>query len=409
MIPFPQGPHRLADEQSLVRSVVTALPRTYAVVFYSTDARFGWAMLLLSLIVPWVGLAGLAGVVAAAGLAWVLNVDRGWIRTGFALFNPLLACSAVVLAGRSSGWATSVIVLLWAAAVVVSLMVTIGMQGWLGSRVGLSVQSLPAVIVVGLLHWSGLGSAGQGLAAGTAAWLQVDLVALPDFLRGFFRAFAAMAFHGSDLAGVLVYVAFVLSSPLGALMATVGYVAGAATLGLLGLPVGPLGTGWCGFNFLLAGIALGAGYQVPNRASLVLAVVGAALTALVAVGLGVAMGWFRLSPGALPYNLVVLTLVAALRLLPRPAGLVVSPWTTLQPEGTARLVQVNALRFPDFYQPAVFLPGVGPRVVTQGFDGELTHRGLWRHGLDFETPGGAGSWDAGSGDLREFLIFESPV
>ena len=47
-----------------------------------------------------------------------------------------------------------------------------------------------------------------------------------------------------------------------------------------------------------------------------LAVVGAALTALVAVGLGVAMGWFRLSPGALPYTLVVLSTVAALRSMP---------------------------------------------------------------------------------------------
>jgi urea transporter len=167
----------------------------------------------------------------------VLNVDRGWIRSGFALFNPLLACSAVVLAGRSNGWATEVIVLLWAAAVMVSLVLTIGMQGWLGSRMGLSVQSLPAVIVGVLLHWCGLGSAGQGIGVGTAAWLQVDLVMLPDFLRAFFRAFGAIAFHGSDVAGLLVYVAFVLSSPLGAVMATVGYVAGTTTLHLLGLPV----------------------------------------------------------------------------------------------------------------------------------------------------------------------------
>lgn len=409
MIPFPQGPHRLADEKSWLRSVLAGLPRTYAVVFYSTDVRFGWALLLLSLIVPWVGLAGLAGVVAAAGLAWVLNVDRGWIRTGFALFNPLLACSAVVLAGRSNGWAPEVIGLLWAAAVIASLVVTIGLQGWLASRLGLSVQSLPAVVVVALLQWVGLGSGGQGVAAGTAAWLQVDWHLLPDFLRAFFRAFGAMAFHGSDVAGILVYVAFVLSSPLGALMATVGYAAGALTLYYLGLPIDPMGTGWCGFNFLLAGVALGAGYQVPNRSSLGLAVVGAGLTALVAVGLSVGLGWLRVSPGALPYNLVVLTLVAALRLLPRPAGLIVSPWTTLQPEGTARLVQLGALRFPDYYQPALFLPGVGPQVITQGFDGALTHRGAWRYGLDFESPGGAGSWDAGSGDLREFAIFESPV
>ncbi len=410
MIPFPQGTHRAADEKSLPRSIIAALPRTYAIIFYSTDLRFGWAMLALNLCVPWIGLAGLAGVLAAACLAWVLQVDRGWIRSGFALFNPLLACSAMVLAGMLGGWAPGVIVMLWAAAAVFSLLLTIGMQGWIGSRMGLSVQSLPAVIVVCLLHFTGVGSGGQQVVAQVAsATSQIDLLAMPDVLQGFFRAFAAMVFQSSAGAGILVYVALVFSSPLGAVMATLGYVAGAATLWMLGLPMGATGTTWCGFNFLLAGVALGAGYQVPNRASLLLAVVGGGMTALVAVALSVWMGWFGLGVGALPYNLVVLGVMAALRLLPRPIGLIVSPWTTLQPEGMARLMQISALRFPHYYQPAVFLPGAGERVVTQGFDGALTHRGWWRHALDFEVPGAAGSWNADGAELRDFGIFETPV
>ena len=409
MIPYPQGVHRQADEKSLLLSLAAALPRTYAILFYSTDVRFGWVVLGLSLFVPWVGMAGLAGVVAAAGLAWLLKVDRGWIRTGFALFNPLLACSAITLAGRVGGWAPGVMGVLWAAAVVLALLLTVGMQGWIGSRVGLSVQSLPAVMVVGLLHFTGIGAGGQGTGEAFAAGIQADLLCMPDVLRGFFRAFAAMVFQASDVIGILVYVALVMSSPLGALMATTGYVAGAAALHLLGWPLNAAGTAWCGYNFLLAGVALGAGYQVPNRSSLVLAAAGGGMTALVAVALSVGLAGLGLSPGAMPYNLVVLGTMAALRLLPRPAGLHASPWTTLQPEATVRMVQIKALRFPDYYTPAVFLPCAGERVITQGFDGLLTHRGVWRHALDFEVPGAAGSWDPGSGDLREFGIFETPV
>ena len=76
MIPFPQGAHRLADEKSLPRSIIAALPRTYAVIFYSTDARFGWAMLALNLLVPWVGVAGLAGVLAAGRVVSALVVGE---------------------------------------------------------------------------------------------------------------------------------------------------------------------------------------------------------------------------------------------------------------------------------------------------------------------------------------------
>ena len=241
------------------------------------------------------------------------------------------------------------------------------------------------------------------------AWLQVDLLAMPGFMRAFFRAFAAMVFQGSDLTGVLVYLAFVMSSPLGGLMATVGYAAGAAALWLLGLPVGVEGTTWCGYDFLLAGVALGAGYHVPNKASLALAAAGAALTAVVAVAASVLLGMLALSPGALPYNLVVLGTMAALRLRTRTGGLLASPWTALQPEGVARLVQITRLRFPDFFQTALFLPCAGETVITQGFNGRITHKGAWRHALDFEMPGGAGSWHAGDGQLAGFAIFGAPV
>ncbi|MBN8457031.1 MAG: urea transporter [Verrucomicrobia bacterium] len=409
MIPLRQEIHVGEAGPGFWRVLCEAVPRTYAIVFYSADARFGWAMLALSLCLPWVALAGVAGVALALAAGWWIGVDRGWLRGGFALFNPLLACSAVVLTGRASGWDTGVIVLLWAAAALLTLALTVGLQGWVASRIGLSVQSVPAVIVVALLGWCGGVSGGQGLPVAEVYLLGGSLEALPDCLRAFFTAFGAMVFQPNETVGLLVYAALVLSSPLGALTATVGFAAGAAVMHVLGWPVTALGTAWCGFNFLLAGVALGAGYQVPNRTSLVLAAFGGGLVAVAAVGLSVGMGRLGLAPGALPYNLVVLGVMAGLRWLPQPRGLLRSPWTTLQPEATARVMQINALRFTDFLKPALFLPWTGTRVVTQGFDGDLTHRGAWRHGLDFEAPGGAGSWDAGSGDLREFAVFGTPV
>ena len=409
MIPFPQSAHRVSDESSLAKSLLAAIPRTYAVVFYSTDVRFGWALLGLSLLVPQVGLAGLAGVVLAAMAAWWLGFDRAMIRSGFLLFNPLLSCSALMLMGWTSGWSYLSTGLVWAVASVGSMMLTSGLQGWIGSRVGISVQSLPSVIVVALLHYTGMVSMGPGWGIPDPLFIKVDLLWMPDHLRAFFHAFSSMVFQSSDLVGVLIYIAFVLSSPLGGLMATVGYVVGAFTLHLLGLPVDVQGTSWCGFNFLLTGVALGAGYHVPNRSSLLLASIASMVTAVVAVAVSVMFARLSLAPGALPYNLVVLTTMAALRLVPKSGGLLASPWTTLQPEGVARLVQINRIRFPDFFKPALFLPCAGETVITQGFDGAITHQGAWRHALDFEAPGGAGSWDAGDGSLQGFRIFGAPV
>lgn len=409
MIPFPQSAHRVSDESSLAKSILAAIPRAYAVVFYSTDVRFGWALLAFSLLVPQVGLAGLLGVLLAALTAWLLGIDRSMIRSGFLLFNPLLSCSALMLMAWNSGWSHTGTALVLAAASVGSMMLTFGLQGWIGSRVGLSVQSLPSVIVTGLLHYAGLAAMGTGWSLPEPMWTQVDLRWMPEFLRAFFHAFSAMVFQSSDLVGVMIYVAFVLGSPLGGMMATIGYAVGAMTLHLLGLPTDVNGISWCGYNFLLTGVALGAGYHVPNRASLLLAVAASVVTALVAVALSVMLSRLALAPGALPYNLVVLTTMAALRLVPNPGSLLTSPWTTLQPEGVARLVQINRLRFPDFHKPALFLPCAGETVITQGFDGTLTHQGPWRHALDFEVPRGSGSWDLGDGLLQSFRIFGAPI
>nr|MCU0779833.1 M23 family metallopeptidase [Akkermansiaceae bacterium] len=409
MIPFRQTDAAVRGEPGAWRMLAHALPRAYALVFYSADARFGWVLLLVSLCVPWVGLAGLAGAAAAALLGRGLGVDRDWLWSGFALFNPMLACSAVVLAGMAGGWAPGVVVLLWAAAAAVSLALTVGLQGWLGNALGLSVQSLPAVAVVVLLNWAGAATPARVAVAATPEWLQAGLPMLPEWLRAFFAAFGGMVFHPGEVAGLLVYAALVVSSPLGAGMATAGLAGGGAALWLLGWPLNPGGTSWCGFGFLLAGIALGAGYHLPNRASMALAAAGGALVAVAAVGLWLAMSWFGQVPGALPYNLVVLALMIGVRWLAAPRGLVRSPWSTLPPEDGARVAQVNALRFPHFHLPALCLPWTGSRVVTQGFDGGLTHRGLWTHALDLEAPGGCGSWGGGGGDLREFAIFGTPV
>lgn len=409
MIPFPQNVPAASDGGSLARSLPAALPRTYAVVFYSTDVRFGWALLGLSLLVPQVGLAGLSGVLLAAVAAWALGLDRALIRSGFLLFNPLLSCSALMLMAINSGWSYSGTALVLVAASLGSMMLTSGLQGWITSRMGLSVQSLPSVVITALLHHVGMAALGSGWSLPEPLWTQVELRWMPEFLRAFFHAFSAMAFQSSDLVGVMIYVAFVLSSPIGGMMATLGYAVAALTLHLLGLPVDVAGTSWCGFNFLLAGVALGAGYHVPNRSSLLLAAAASAMTALVAVALGMLLGKIGLTPGALPYNLVVLTTMASLRLSVNPAGLLASPWTTLQPEGLARLVQINRLRFPDYHKPALFLPCAGELVVTQGFDGPLTHQGPWRHALDFESPEGAGSWDLGDGSLHAFGIFGRAV
>ena len=84
------------------------------------------------------------------------------------------------------------------------------------------------------------------------------------------------------------------TSPLAALLATASFAVGVGTMSLLGFHIAQDGAIWCGFNFLLCGIALGTAYFAPSRMSLLLALTGTLLCALVTLALSTALRYFGL-------------------------------------------------------------------------------------------------------------------
>ncbi len=119
--------------------------------------------------------------------------------------------------------------------------------------------------------------------------------------------------------------------------------------------------------------------------SLLLALTGAFLCALVTLALATALRYFGLPASVLPYNLVVLVLVYALRQRHYPAGLHPSPAPGMLPETAGRFVVLNASRFPHLQLPALDLPFKDECVITQGINGSMTHRAPWNWALDFEV------------------------
>ncbi len=398
-----------AAPPTLAATLAEGLPRAYAVLFFSANARLGWCLLAISLLDPAMGLAGLLGVCAAATLAWVLGFDTAGIRNGYLLFNPLLVCLTVGWLHGCYQFQPHIYALLWLAAVAGGLFLSVAMQQWAAVHLGMSSHSLPAVMVAYVLYFMGYALFGPPVMPSVQSNAWLDLNFLPPFVQALFQAFGAMLFQTRALPGLLVFVALAVSSPLTCLLAAAAFSVGAGTMSALGYAMNPEGVTWCGFNFLLCGIALGSGYFIVSRASLVLALSGAFLCALVALALSTALRYFGLPASALPYNLVVLVMVYALRQRRSTRGLVPSPAPGMLPESAARRVLLNAHRFPHLNVPALYLPFDGERTVTQSFDGALTHRGAWRHALDFEIEIN-GQRHSGAGDsLDDFPVFGTPV
>jgi murein DD-endopeptidase MepM/ murein hydrolase activator NlpD len=237
----------------------------------------------------------------------------------------------------------------------------------------------------------------------------LDLPFLPGWLQVTGQSFGAMLFMPKALPGLLVLAGLVVASRLSAILGLAGFIAGYSSMKFLGFVAEPEGVLWCGFNFLLCGISLGGGYYVPSRASLLLAITGAATCAPVAIAVAEALRYFGLPPSALPGNFVVLTLAYALRQRREAGGLKPCPAPGNGPERNARLILINSLRFPDLNTPALALPFDGTRTITQGFNGTMTHRGLWQHALDFELHQDGRAFRAEGVALEDYFTFDTPV
>ena len=336
---------------TLTESLWHGVPRAYSVLFFSPDIRLGWLLLGASLLSPAIGLSGLAGAIAAGAVAWALGFDRARIRNGYLLFNPLLVCLTLGLMDRSYFFAPQVFVMLWIAAVLGGLFTAVALQHAFSHHFGLSAQSLPATAVAYVLYFFAFAVAGPATVPMETGNAWLDLRFLPSSLQEFFQVFGAMIFEPRAFAGVIVFVALALTSPISTLLAAIAYVAGMQTLGLLGFHTDHDHMLWCGFNFLLCGIALGSAYFAPSRMSLLLALMGTFLCALVTLALATALRYFGLPASTLPYNLVVLLLVYALRQRHFLAGLHPSPAPGMLPETAGRFVVLNAARFPHLQMP----------------------------------------------------------
>jgi urea transporter len=404
-IPDHEAGSALTPAQCLLRGV----PRSYAILFFSPDKRLGWLLLSISLLAPDIGLSGLLGAIAAGCLALGLGFERGNIRNGYLLFNPLLVCLTLGLMNRSYDFPATTFAVLWLAAVLGGFFLAVAMQKWVGQQFGLSAQSIPAMSFSYILYFLSFSIAGPASLPVESANLWLDLDFLPSFWRSFFETFGAMLFEPRVLPGLLVFCALASVSPLATLMATCSFAVGVGTMGLLGFAFGPEDIVWCGFNFLLSGIALGASYFAPSRASLLLAIIGAFLCALVALALASALRYFGLPASALPYNLVVLILVYALRQRTVTAGLHASPAPGMLPETAGRFVVLNATRFPHLDCPALSLPLRDECVITQGVDGTITHRPPWNWALDFEVIQKGHRWMNLGEQLEDYHAFDKVV
>lgn len=208
----------------------------------------------------------------------------------------------------------------------------------------------------------------------------------------FVRSLGSLLYSPSIAAGLVVGVTILLWSRMMLLTGLVGWLSGA----LLALAFTHLGVGYfwqpASYNAFLAGMALGSVFFLPGRASLLIAAVGGCGASFLALGIQHLLQYSASAYLPIPAALTIWIGIGALTLVKDSGDLWKSTTSSIPPEEAWWAKAYSVRRF-GLDEVLLTVPLSGPVLITQGFEGASSHRGLLRHALDLRRPPATGGDD----------------
>jgi urea transporter/murein DD-endopeptidase MepM/ murein hydrolase activator NlpD len=374
-----------------------ALLLSYAKIFFSENKITGVFILLSTFAVPSIGLCGLYCAVVGNLTAYAFGMDRQSIRKGIYGFNCVLTGLG---AGFFYGISMKILILLFLLCIFLTLL-TLLLNHLFHQNIGLSAMSIPFNIIIGV-----------SLVMGKRFTIISPMNDLTDPffpipIETFFQAMSAILFQGNTLSGVLVSIGVLIYSRIAFVLMVVGFVVGIGGIQFFDIDAFDLKQG--GFNAMFSALAIGGVWMIPSIGSLAMAILTATLTLILILG---TTAFFAdpIYSLAWPFNIAVILVVYGLknRLYPI-AGLDLHTGHFISPEenlGKQR-EQIRQFRYKGF---AICLPFFGRWKITQGIDGQHTHKEDWRFAYDFQAVDSVGRLYKNNGEDREdFYAYGLPV
>ncbi len=381
-----------------------AVVRTYAQILFSSSPWVGLLLLLGTFVVPRVGAFGLLAVITSLGVARFFRLSEEQRRTGLFSYNSMLVGlgGGVLFESSVDGY------VLLAVGIITATFLTAALWSALGTYFALPPLTLPFLFVFYMM-------------LGAARVLDVPLlpllaeaplipIPLPDAVDLYLRSLGALFFLPRGAVRLVLLLALVLSRRVSPLLSVFGFGLAFLVQGRLVL----VGDGTMplvlGYNFILTAIALGGVWFVPGGWSLTVALGGALVCGMVAVGMVPMMTVQGLPVLILPFNLTIILLLYAMRQRTEDGRPKSVDFELGSPEQNLHRYQSRVGRFGAHYALRFHAPFLGKWTCTQGVRGAHTHRGEWQHAFDFEVFGPDGEPFRGKGDRPEdYLCFRLPV
>jgi len=372
----------------------------YSEIFFADNELLGMIVVFSTFIDPNTGLCG----VIAIGSAYFfsrLTFARGLGFEPFFYYNPLLVGLSIGVLFKLSPL-TVVLVFLSA---IFTFILTVGLNFLVRKYTGLPILSIPFVIVSSFIYLSTLRSSGL-----FSNYLQyhspVVWDALPVWINGYFLSLGSIFFSTNILVGIIIAVGLLMHSRIMFFLSIIGYYTGAILTGEFNSTAATTFLNLNYFNYILIAIAIGSIYLIPSFKSYLIAVVAVGMSYIILGAVEVFFSAYGIPVFTLPFNIVVLALIYYSDIINSR----LRTYTYLKNPEANLDFYINYIKRFGLECPAISLPFSGFWKISQGFDDTITHKGPWKHGVDFIVVDEAGNQSQGpTSKLSSYYAFNKPV
>jgi urea transporter len=373
---------------------LNAALNSYAILFFSQNKILGVLLLVVSMFNLNAGFSGLICVSCSLILVNVLKFDRENIKSGLYSFNSLLL-------GIGFGTFFNFNLSFWfwlSAACLLCVVLSVNLTSFL-SKYALPTLSIPFIITFWVVLIAASAYPGMGLMQKSSSLLFelntdapshftklchfFDHLKIPAYALLFFRSVSAVLFQNSVLAGILISIGVFIHSRIAFSLLLTGFITACLVNNINGTYPDGISNYYLGANFMMISCAIGGFFLIPSWRSYCWAIVVVPFAFLVLNGLSRVVGMYNLPVFSMPFCLAGIGLLYFFMLRKGQGKLQLTTLQNYSPETNLYQFLNGEERLKDFKYFNLGLPFMGAWTVSQGYDGEITHKGDWQHALDF--------------------------
>lgn len=401
--------------------IIDSTLNAYAQIFFTKNRAAAILIFLATFVNLKLGLWGILSVLLSNGLAYLFGFNRHQIAEGLLALNSLLVGIGLALMYQVN----EQFLLIFFTMMLFTLFVSVTMLNYL-AKFGLPALVMPFLLSIWLMllairQYNGLElSEGSIFLTNTIYDIggigavhffeQVLYFPIVEIVAIYLKSLAAILFQEYILAGVLVAIAIFISSRIAFTLSLVGFLVGYGFYHFVGGDLTQLSYSLIGFNFILTAIGIGGFFFVPSWKTYGLVVLTTPIIAILVAAFSSLLASFLLPIYSLPFVVMVLMILYVAHFNTEKKHLQKVVTQYYSPEQNLYAFRNWQKRFAETHYFRIHLPFYGQWHVSQGHDGEITHKESWQHAWDFDITDGENQTYRNFGiELVDFYAYNLPV